>query len=1086
VSAEDVVSVLLAADEEDDSESSESDSDDVDSTNAFLVEEIRDVNQEIEIELSNRAFLHTCGFMANQANEMRKMKAALKDQDRSSEFNGVLLDTGANRTSLMSLGQYRAYCREYGISAQLKKESKRVCGLGGSTRSIGMANITVPFPNFCLVTDIQFHIVTEDVPTLLSLKDLKRTGVELSIQRDCLTFMGREQKLVLENDFLYYRWAPDSALFTHSELVKLHRSFGHPSVSALYRVLKRARPNDAGEDVQKAIQYLTERCKTCVELGEKPKRFKLTVGAEESKFNSTIAADVMYLNKRPVLHVVDEATHFAAAIFLRKVSSKEVWKGLLRCWTHVYLGPPDYLKLDQGSSFTSKEFRGLAEAEGIKIIDCPIESPASMSHVERYHGPLRTAYEKLAHDLQGETKDRLLQMAVHCVNNTVGPEGFCPTMCVFGAMPRPARETPAPEQLERAKAIDSAMKAVQKDQAKRRIQFALKYRGPYGKERTDLDCLHFGARVRVFRDTSKTWEGPFKFISKEGETVCVQLPHGRRIFRSHVVKSVKPENEVPSNKVHDTVSPISKEKIDLNISSNALDAMFGDCGFFLAKFSAQDPFKVSRKAELCGLTKAKVFKVVDRSIVPEGQRIYGTKWVDGIKTLDDGSTKYKSRLVAQNFRDNEARGIPTKAPTISRFGQRIALAIAAMNADGHAYVRDITQAYTQSNSELERDVYLTPPPEMQLTPGKVLLALKPLYGVPESGLHWFLTYSNHHIENLNMKSCTVDPCILYNRKGTNGQHKLPNVTILQVDDSFGCGNDHFLECEEKESKRFRTNPRQVIRIGDTCKFNGSELCRISKSKYTLTQRSKLKELKVPHLEKDAVSTRAKIQYIATCSRPDLASATQLLTSAVSEPDSTAMKKLKEIVAHCQKTSAEGLNFVKLDKDTLKIVLFTDASFGNAVGLSSQAGFVVVLMDESGAANILHYGSKKCRRVTRSVMAAELLSLVNGFDSAFIIKHTVSEILDMDIPMDAFVDSRTTFNCVAKNSTTLEKRLQIDVAALRESLTRGELRCMGWIPGSANPADGLTKDKIPNAEHPLTLLMRNNFINIKPQGWLESR
>jgi len=67
------------------------------------------------------------------------------------------------------------------------------------------------------------------------------------------------------------------------------------------------------------------------------------------------------------------------------------------------------------------------------------------------------------------------------------------TMCFFGAMPRPARETSAPKQLERAKAIHSAIKAIQKDQAKRRKQFAMKYRGPYGKERTDLDFLHFGA-----------------------------------------------------------------------------------------------------------------------------------------------------------------------------------------------------------------------------------------------------------------------------------------------------------------------------------------------------------------------------------------------------------------------------------------------------------------------------------------------------------------------------------------------------------------------------------------------------------------
>ena len=39
----------------------------------------------------------------------------------------------------------------------------------------------------------------------------------------------------------------------------------------------------------------------------------------------------------------------------------------------------------------------------------------------------------------------------------------------------------------------------------------------------------------------------------------------------------------------------------------------------------------------------------------------------------------------------------------------------------------------------------------------------------------------------------------------------------------------------------------------------------------------------------------------------------------------------------------------------------------------------------------------------------------------------------------------------RNAATLEKQLQIDVAALRESHNFGEMHRVGWIPGSANPA-----------------------------------
>jgi hypothetical protein len=45
--------------------------------------------------------------------------------------------------------------------------------------------------------------------------------------------------------------------------------------------------------------------------------------------------------------------------------------------------------------------------------------------------------------------------------------------------------------------------------------------------------------------------------------------------------------------------------------------------------------------------------------------------------------------------------------------------------------------------------------------------------------------------------------------------------------------------------------------------------------------------------------------------------------------------------------------VLLDKNTLKLLVFTDASFANNVDLSLQIGTVLVLSDESEHANILH-------------------------------------------------------------------------------------------------------------------------------------
>lgn len=138
--------------------------------------------------------------------------------------------------------------------------------------------------------------------------------------------------------------------------------------------------------------------------------------------------------------------------------------------------------------------------------------------------------------------------------------------------------------------------------------------------------------------------------------------------------------------------------------------------------------------ELDELMSAKVFKIVDRSSLPADARIYSTQTLNFFKE-NNGMRVIKSRLVAHNFRYKHANSIPTKISTISKTGQRVPLAIAAMDIDGTTCTRDVVHQYHQSKSRLERDVYLRPPAEMNLQNSKLRLALKPLYGIAISGLH---------------------------------------------------------------------------------------------------------------------------------------------------------------------------------------------------------------------------------------------------------------------------------------------------------------------------------------------------------------
>jgi len=81
------------------------------------------------------------------------------------------------------------------------------------------------------------------------------------------------------------------------------------------------------------------------------------------------------------------------------------------------------------------------------------------------------------------------------------------------------------------------------------------------------------------------------------------------------------------------------------------------------------------------------------------------------------------------------------------------------------YLRDISQAYVQSTTTLNREFYVRPLTELsrqlRINDNSILRVVKPLYGVPEAGNHWFKTYHSHHIDNLGITQSTYDPCLLY-------------------------------------------------------------------------------------------------------------------------------------------------------------------------------------------------------------------------------------------------------------------------------------------------------------------------------------
>ena len=155
--------------------------------------------------------------------------------------------------------------------------------------------------------------------------------------------------------------------------------------------------------------------------------------------------DIMYIDRKPILHIVDEGTHFSAARFLPYPETNTVGETILQAWATIYTGLTNKTLVDEGSNF-GKTFVRIAEVTNDAAEPTGIEAHSSLGLGERYHQPLRNTLRKLRREYPKASKELLFSLSVKAMNDTLGPEGLVPTVLVFGEHPHPitAKEIPPP------------------------------------------------------------------------------------------------------------------------------------------------------------------------------------------------------------------------------------------------------------------------------------------------------------------------------------------------------------------------------------------------------------------------------------------------------------------------------------------------------------------------------------------------------------------------------------------------------------------------------------------------------------------
>ncbi len=162
------------------------------------------------------------------------------------------------------------------------------------------------------------------------------------------------------------------------------------------------------------------------------------------------------------------------------------------------------------------------------------------------------------------------------------------------------------------------------------------------------------------------------------------------------------------------------------------------------------------------------------------------------------------------------------------------------------------------------------------------------------------------------------------------------------------------------------------------------------------------------------------------------------------------------------------------------MIFTNSFFANNRDLFSQIDYVICLTN-SKHVKVVHWSSVKCKRVTRSVLAAELYALAHDFDLDAALKATLSAILDRFISLILCTDSKSLYDCLIKFDMTQKKRFMINVMSLRQSYERRKITKIKWIHEINNSINSMIKSKISSI---LKTLIDINTINMNISEWIK--
>ena len=490
-------------------------------------------------------------------------------------------------------------------------------------------------------------------------------------------------------------------------------------------------------------------------------------------------------------------------------------------------------------------------------------------------------------------------------------------------------------------------------------------------------------------------------------------------------------------------------------------------------YVTEDAFANAKATELENWKTNKVFEEVSKEDIK--QRVLQTTWVCNLK-----DEKPKARLVVRGYQEDTSK-ISSESPTCNKETIRILMVIAVTNS-WKLQSLDVKAAFLQG-AKFIRKVYISPPKEAGVPHDKVWLLLKCVYGLVDASLAWYFTLKALFL-TLGGK-VGVDPGLFYWIK--DGQ--LIGFICVHVDDFIYGGSDEFNNSiieQLKSSFNMRLEQSQcfeflgitVTQEKGSVKIDQNEFVSRLEINPLVTAGRQVSDHIDPEEFKLFQANVGKILWVCNQTRPDISFDTCVLGSSMQETKVSDYKLCTKTLRSLKNNDNALILRSIGDVKSVKVVLYSDASWNNLKKGGSQGSYLIFLVGDNELASLIAWSAKRIKQVVRSTIAAETLALAEGVEHCLYIVRILKVILSIDsIAIECRCDNFSLCTSVRSEKEVHNKRLALEIYNLKLLISNENVSII-WVDAKFQLADVLTKKGVCN--EPLLNVIKTGIIDFDYQ------